>query len=142
MSILEMVREWVNLLRGVKRLLGWRCRSSLRLQLGNQETCAIATPTQCTTHSDGSPGDQPPVVRPPFKFLHADTLSGAKVRVSEASGWCPSALCGRCVLHIRSLCLTLVLQMPRFIVLTCGLLDRLAWMEPMQGVLVQVIWFH
>jgi hypothetical protein len=26
--------------------------------------------------------DQPPVVRPPFKFLHADTLSGVKVRVS------------------------------------------------------------
>jgi hypothetical protein len=29
-----------------------------------------------------------------------------------------------CGLHIRSLCLTLVLQMPRFIVLTCGLEDR------------------
>jgi endonuclease YncB( thermonuclease family) len=28
--------------------------------------------------------DQPPVVRPPFKFLHADTLSGVKVRVSGA----------------------------------------------------------
>src|SRR5215831_4846768 len=26
--------------------------------------------------------DQPPVVRPPFKFLHADKLIGAKVRVS------------------------------------------------------------
>jgi len=42
--------------------------------------------------------DQPPVVRPPFKFLHADTLSGAKVRVSGAGGRYPSALCGRCVL--------------------------------------------
>jgi hypothetical protein len=65
--------------------------------------------------------NQPPVVRPPFKFLH-DTLTGAKVRVSGAGGRYPSALCGRCVLHIRSLCLTLALQMPRFIVLTCGLL--------------------
>ena len=42
--------------------------------------------------------DLPPVVRPPFKFLHADTLSGAKVRVSGAGGQYPSALCGRCVL--------------------------------------------
>jgi hypothetical protein len=25
--------------------------------------------------------DQPPVVRPLFKFVHADTLTGAKVRV-------------------------------------------------------------
>ena len=51
-----MVREWFNLLRGVKRLLGWRCRSPLRWQLANQETCDIATPTQSTTHSDGNPG--------------------------------------------------------------------------------------
>ena len=42
--------------------------------------------------------DLPPVVRPPFKFLHADTLTGAKVRVSGAGGRYPSALCGRCVL--------------------------------------------
>jgi len=39
--------------------------------------------------------DLPPVVRPPFKFLHADPLIGAKVRVSGAGGRCPSALCGR-----------------------------------------------
>jgi hypothetical protein len=44
------------------------------------------------------PDDQPPVVRPPFKFLHADTLTGAKVRVSGAGDRYPSALCGRCVL--------------------------------------------
>ena len=25
---------------------------------------------------------------------------------------------------------------------TCGVLDRLTWMEPMQEVLVQVIWLH
>jgi len=36
--------------------------------------------------------DQPPVVRPPFKFLHADTLTGAKVRVSGAGGRYPSAM--------------------------------------------------
>jgi hypothetical protein len=45
-----------------------------------------------------SAGDQPPVVRPPFKFLHADTLIGTKARVSGAGGRYPSALCGRCVL--------------------------------------------
>jgi hypothetical protein len=43
--------------------------------------------------------DLPPVVRPPFKFVHADTLTGAKVRVSGAGGRYPSALCGRCVLY-------------------------------------------
>ena len=42
--------------------------------------------------------DLPPVVRPSLKFLHADTLSGANVRVSGAGGRYPSALCGRCVL--------------------------------------------
>jgi hypothetical protein len=41
---------------------------------------------------------QPPVVKPPFTFLHADTLSGAKVRVSGAGGRYPSVRCGRCVL--------------------------------------------
>ena len=43
--------------------------------------------------------DLPPGVRPPLKFLHADTLTGAKVRVSGAGGRYPSALCGRCVLY-------------------------------------------
>jgi len=43
--------------------------------------------------------DLPPVVRPPFKFVHADTLTGAKVKVSGAGGRYPSALCGRCVLY-------------------------------------------
>ena len=47
---------------------------------------------------ESSRPDQPPVVRPPFKFLHADTLSGAKIRVSGAGGRYPSARCGRCVL--------------------------------------------
>ena len=36
-------------------------------------------------------GDLPPVVRPPFKFVHADTLTGAKVRVSGAGGRSSSA---------------------------------------------------
>jgi hypothetical protein len=39
--------------------------------------------------------DLPPVVRPPFKFVHADTLTGAKVRGSGAGGRYPSARCGR-----------------------------------------------
>ncbi len=42
--------------------------------------------------------DLPPAVRPPFEFLHADKLIGAKVRASEAGGRYPSALCGHCVL--------------------------------------------
>jgi len=43
--------------------------------------------------------DQPPAVRPPVQFSHADRqLIGATVRVSGAGGRYPSALCGRCVL--------------------------------------------
>jgi hypothetical protein len=49
---------------------------------------------------------------------------GVTMRVSGAGGRYPSELCGRCVLHIRSLCLPLVLKMLRFIVLTCGLVVR------------------
>jgi len=52
-----------------------------------------------TPSGEAGVSDQPPVVRPPFKFLHADTLSGAKVRGSGAGGRYPSALCGRRVLY-------------------------------------------
>jgi hypothetical protein len=41
---------------------------------------------------------QPPVVRPPFKYLYADKLIGAKVQASGTGGRYPSALCDRCVL--------------------------------------------
>jgi hypothetical protein len=47
-----------------------------------------------------------------------------------------------CAFHIRSLCIALVLYMPLLIVVTCDLLDRLTWIDPVQGVLVQVIWLH
>jgi 5-enolpyruvylshikimate-3-phosphate synthase len=40
----------------------------------------------------------PQLLGHPFKFLHADPLIGAKVRVSGAGGRYPSALCRRCVL--------------------------------------------
>ena len=38
------------------------------------------------SEGNGPLTDLSPVVRPPFKFLHADTLSGATVRVSGAGG--------------------------------------------------------
>jgi hypothetical protein len=40
--------------------------------------------------------DQPPAVRSPFKFLHADRR---EVRIFGMGGRCPSALYGRCVLY-------------------------------------------
>src|SRR5437016_2190184 len=40
--------------------------------------------------------DQSPVVRSPFKFLHADRR---EVRIFGMGGRCPSALYGRCVLY-------------------------------------------
>jgi len=42
--------------------------------------------------SNLSGSDLPPVVRPSLKFLHADTLSGANVRVSGAGGRYPSTI--------------------------------------------------
>jgi len=43
--------------------------------------------------------DQPPVVRPPVQFAHADKPIGVTMRVFGAGGRYPSALCGRRVLN-------------------------------------------
>src|SRR6185295_14471854 len=73
-------------------------RPTVAMEFDNQHTVGISRELQAAIGSEVvsvkclhsivlsrlTSHDLPPVVRPPLKFLHADTLSGAKVRVSGA----------------------------------------------------------
>ncbi len=79
--------------------VGQRLRGEHVVNVLNRLTAQRAAPTRRLCDNGSEFRDLPPVVRPPLKFLHADTLTGAKVRVSGVGGRYPSALCGRCVLY-------------------------------------------